>query len=126
MTDTGPERPEQQLGSGLLEPGKSNIQLVYVLYLIGLAIGVSALVGVVIAYINRGKAGGWVDTHYDWAIRTFWLAVLYSLVSTLLMIVGIGFVLILVVAVWVVVRCIIGLQAAARSEAIKNPKSWLI
>ena len=109
-----------------LEPGRANIQVIYILYLVGFVIGLTALIGIVLAYMNRGKAGGWVETHYSWAIRTFWLAVLYSLVSVFLMIVGIGFLLIIAVAVWVIVRCIIGLQAAAREEPIRNPGSWLI
>ena len=28
------------------------------------------------------------------------------------------------VAVWVIVRCIVGLQAVNRGEAIRNPESW--
>jgi uncharacterized membrane protein len=30
------------------------------------------------------------------------------------------------VAVWFIVRCIIGLQALGRNEPIKNPESWII
>ena len=112
--------------SGWLEPGKSNIQLIYVLYIVSFVIGITALVGIVLAYINRGKSENWVETHYTWAVRTFWIGVLYSIISILLMIVGIGFILILATAVWVVVRCVLGLQAVSRGEAVKNPQSWLI
>lgn len=111
---------------GWLEPGPTNMQVVYGLYLASFVIGITALIGLVIAYINRGKAGGWIDTHYTWAIRTFWIGLLGGFVSLLLMIVGIGFVLALAVAVWVIVRCIVGLQAVGRGEAIKNPQSWML
>ena len=128
MTDINqtppPQTPRQT--DRWLEPGKTNVQVVYFLYIAGMFIGISALVGIVIAYINRGKAGGWVETHYTWQIRTFWIGLLYSFVSVLLMIVGIGFLLVFAVAIWVIVRCVLGLQAANRDEPVRNPESWLI
>jgi len=126
INQTPPPPPYQRQTDRWLEPGKTNVQVVYFLYIAGMFIGISALIGIVIAYMNRGKAGGWVETHYTWQIRTFWLALLYSFVSVLLMIVGIGFLLIVAVAVFVIVRCVLGLQAAGREEAMKNPESWLI
>ena len=119
-----PQTPRQT--DRWLEPGKTNVQVVYFLYIAGMFIGISALIGIVIAYINRGKAGGWVESHYTWQIRTFWIGMLYSFVSVLLMIVAIGFVLIFAVAIWVIVRCVLGLQAANRDEPVRNPESWLI
>jgi uncharacterized membrane protein len=111
---------------GWLEPGKANIQLIYVLYIVSFVIGISALVGIVLAYINRGKSASWIETHYTWAVRTFWMGILYSIISIILMVVGIGFVLIVATAVWVVVRCVLGLQAVGRNEPMKNPQNWLI
>ena len=51
---------------------------------------------------------------------------LYALIAAVLMMVVIGFVLAFAVAVWFIVRCIIGIQALQRGEPIKNPESWLI
>lgn len=109
-----------------LEPGQTNVQVIYILYLVGLVIGVSALAGIVIAYINRGKAGGWLETHYTWLIRTFWIGLLYSVISALLIFLMIGILMLFAVAVWFIARCIIGLQALGRGEAIRNPDSWTI
>ncbi len=122
--DPGPSAPRQT--DRWLEPGTTNVQVIYILYLASLVIGISVLVGIVLAYINRGKAGGFVETHYTWLIRTFWIGLLYALISAVLMLLAIGFVLMFAVAVWFIVRCIIGLQALSRNEPIKNPESWLI
>lgn len=122
---TNDPRPSRQT-DGWLEPGKTNIQVIYVLYLVGFIIGISAVVGIVLAYLNRGKSEPWVETHYTWAIRTFWIAVLGAIVSMLLMVIGIGFLLMIALAVWVIVRCVVGLQRAGRNEAIRDPYSWLI
>jgi len=125
MTDPNtPAAPRQT--DRWLEPGPTNVQVIYVLYLASFVIGITGLIGIVIAYVNRGKAGGWIETHYTWAIRTFWIALLGGFVSLLLLIVGIGFLLGLAVAIWVIVRCIVGLQAVGRREPIRDPQSWLV
>lgn len=118
--------PAPRQSDGWLEPGPANVQVIYALYLASFAIGITALIGLVLAYINRGKDGGWIESHYTWLIRTFWIGLLGGFVSLLLMIVGIGFLLSLAMVVWVIVRCIIGLQAVGRREAIKNPQSWIV
>ena len=124
MTDQ--QTPDRQPGAGWLDPGPANIQLVYILYLLGFVIGFTPLVGLVFAYINRGQSAPWVETHYTWAIRTFWIALLGAIVSAILMIVLIGFLLIFALAIWMIVRCIVGLQAVGRGEPIRNPDSWLV
>ncbi|MGH8676117.1 MAG: hypothetical protein ACREVG_17660 [Burkholderiales bacterium] len=41
-----------------------------------------ALIGVVINYVKRGAArGGFIDSHHNWMIRTFWYGQLWSLLS---------------------------------------------
>lgn len=112
--------------AGLMEPGKSNVQLVYALYLAGFVVGITPLIGLVIAYINRGKGGGLLDSHYTYAIRTFWIGMLYSFVSLLLTFVFIGVIGFVATAVWSIARCVIGLQKIGRGEAIDNPQSWLL
>lgn len=44
--------------AGFLELGKSNLQLIYILYLAGLIVGITPLIGIVLAYMNKGKATG--------------------------------------------------------------------
>jgi uncharacterized membrane protein len=123
-TNTGPSAPRQT--DRWLEPGPTNVQVIYILYLAGLVIGISGLVAIVLAYINRGKSEAWIETHYTWAIRTFWIGLLYALVSVILMLVMIGFLLIFATAVWFIIRCVIGLQMVGRNEPIRNPESWMI
>lgn len=109
-----------------LEPGPTNVQVIYATYLLGFVVGITPLIGIVLAYMNRGKAGGWVESHYTWAIRTFWIGILYGLIAAVLSVILIGFLLMLAVAVWVIVRVVVGFQAVGRGEPIKNPESWLI
>ncbi|MCO5158982.1 MAG: hypothetical protein M9945_19985 [Aquamicrobium sp.] len=125
MTDPNtPPAPRQT--DRWLEPGPTNVQVIYASYLLGFVVGITPLIGIVLAYMNRGKAGGWVETHYTWAIRTFWIGILYGLMSLVLSFVLIGLLLMLAVAVWVIVRVVVGFQAVGRGEPIRDPESWLI
>ncbi|WP_457582402.1 DUF4870 family protein [Ensifer canadensis] len=126
MNDNGPKAPPPRETDRWLEPGKVNVQVIYVLYLSAFAVGITAIIGVVLAYLNRGKGAAWVQTHYAWAIRTFWIALLFGVISALLMVLLIGFLGFIATAVWIVVRCVVGLQRAAREEPISNPVSWMI
>ncbi|MBP1883158.1 DUF4870 family protein [Sinorhizobium mexicanum] len=126
MSDTGPRTPLSHQTDRWLEPGRVNIQIIYVLYLVAFVIGITALIGIVLAYLNRDKAEPWARTHYTWAIRTFWIAVLFCIVSALLTVMVIGILGFVATAVWIVIRCVIGLQRAAREEPITNPESWLV
>jgi len=103
--------------------------VVYALYALGSIFtgGVLTLVGLVIAYVNRGDAAGtWVESHFQWQIRTFWIGALFALISILLMFLVIGFVLIILTAVWVVVRVAVGWSHLAKEQPIPNPTSWML
>lgn len=118
--------PDPRQPDSWLEQGKLNVQLVYGLFLLSFLVGISGLIGLVFAYLNRGKAGGWIDTHYTYAIRTFWIGLLYGLVSAILSLAVIGVLLAIGTAVWIVVRCIIGLQKATAGEPIAKPETWWV
>lgn len=126
MSNQEPQKASPAETAGWIEPGRQNAQLVYILYLVSLAVGLTALVGLVFAYMNRGNSEDWIDTHYTYAIRTFWIGVLYSFICLILAFVGIGFLLMFVALVWFVIRCIKGLQAITRNEPVSNVETWLI
>lgn len=104
------------------EGGNANI--IYILYLIGLALPPLILVGLIIAYVNQGNSSGWVSDHYRFQIRTFWIGFLFSFLSAILSIIIVGLFLALFTLVWWIVRCVKGLQAANRNEAPANVEGW--
>ena len=69
---------------GMADPGRSNANLVYILYLLALVVGITAIIGVVMAYINRNAAPDWLKTHYTFQIRTFWISLLYTVIGVVL------------------------------------------
>jgi uncharacterized membrane protein len=100
-------------------------RVVYILYLVSLLLGVTGIVGVIMAYVNRGDAPDWVRSHYRFQIRTFWIGLLYTALSLLTFIIIIGIFFGMFGFVWWVVRCAKGLKLLARGEPYENPATWL-
>jgi uncharacterized membrane protein len=99
--------------------------VVYVLYLVGLATGIAALIGVILAYANRDRtAGTWLDSHYTYQIRTFWIGFLILCVVAVTVWIGIGFLVLLGFWIWAAVRAIIGLSRLSKREEIPDPGTW--
>jgi uncharacterized membrane protein len=99
--------------------------IVYILYLVGLVIGVTSLVGLVMAYVNKSGAPEWVQSHYRFQIRTFWIGVLFSVIGVVTIAIFIGLVILLFVAIWIIVRCVKGMKYLSNAEPYPNPTTWL-
>jgi uncharacterized membrane protein len=52
--------------------GRTIATVNYALYIAAFFTGVTALIGVVLAYARRGNASPLVRSHLDWQIRIFW------------------------------------------------------
>jgi uncharacterized membrane protein len=115
--------------------------IVYGLYLLALPTGgLSLIAGLILAYAQQGGAGPAARSHYDFAIRTFWLGLVgfiagaaVCVIGALLMVVLIGFPILLVGALmlagaklWYVVRCILGIAKAAQHEAYPRPDALMV
>jgi uncharacterized membrane protein len=114
--------------------------VVYGLYLLGCMNGLTILVGLLVAYANRATAGPINESHYTFAIRSFWLTIGWFLIGLALFIVGLPLALLIVgipvvaagafimgaVGLWFVVRCCAGIYYLVRGEAYPRPRTWLI
>jgi|SRR5579872_129249 len=98
--------------------------VVYILYLIPNP-AITHVIGLIMAYVGRDNAPDWVRTHYTFQIYTFWLILLYFVISLALCLVLIGFVLLPLVGVLLIVRCALGLVYWSRSEPYPRPTNPL-
>ncbi|HEX3883246.1 MAG TPA: hypothetical protein VHW66_11345 [Stellaceae bacterium] len=99
--------------------------IVYILYLVGIVVGITGIVGLVMAYVNKPDAPEWVQAHYRYQIRTFWIGLLYGVIGLVLAVVLIGFFVWLFALVWLIVRCVKGMQAITRGEPPQSVTTWL-
>ena len=116
-----PNDPVTRIGAA----GANNANLVYILYLAGFLLAITPIIGLVMAYVNRDKAEPWLQTHYTFQIRTFWIGVLYSVIGGLLCLILIGFAVLLLVTIWYIVRCVQGMSALSNGQPVANPQSWM-
>lgn len=101
------------------------VKAVYILYLLSLVTGgLTAIVGAVLAYVYHGAAEEPMRDHFQFQIRTFWMALLYSFVCAATIPILIGFLFWLVLMIWMIVRCAKGLSAIGRHEAPQNILTW--
>lgn len=120
-----------------LQPPSSAIataHIVYALHAVSLAIGAfgaatvvgaflfgwPSIIAVILNYVQRKDARGtWLESHYRWQIRTFWLALLWGAIiavfSALTAIILIGF------AAWIVGLFALGIWAIFRIG-----RGWLV
>lgn len=75
--------------------------------------GVPSIIAVVINYLKRDEARGtFLESHFRWQIRTFWFALLWCVIGTLLIVTLIGILFALAVffadSVWVIYRIVRG------------------
>lgn len=103
-------------------PDTTMAKVTYILYLCSLLAGITAIVGVVIAYTKRTdkEAPAWLTAHYHYQIQTFWYGLVYFVAGLLLTPIVIGGFILLWWIVWLIVRSIKGLSALERQKAIEG------
>lgn len=84
---------------------KNVVLVIYVLYALAVLTGITAIAGVIVAYIKRDDVKGtWLASHIDWQIKTFWWGFVLSVISIILMMIAIGVLMWIVVACWLIYR----------------------
>ena len=127
------------------EPDSSSLvttlHVTYALHALGLALGAfgaasvlgsflfgwPSIIAVIINYVQRGQATGtWLESHFAWQIRTFWIAVGWS---TLVFLIGLPLTLVFVgflvwgggfflLGVWAIYRIAKGWMALRDRRAV--------
>lgn len=103
-----------------------NAKIIYILYLVSLVFGITSLIGLIMAYVNKNDAPDWLKSHYQWQIRTFWMALLYTIIGIITASILIGFLVLLLNVIWFIIRCIKGLSALEKQQPLPQPTTWWI
>ncbi len=115
-----PIQPQQQAGND----GSDAALLVYILYFAGFFFAITALAGVIVAYVKREEVSDMVRSHLTFLIKTFWVGVVAIPLSFLLAFILIGFATGILWAVWTLVRCITGILKLNDKKPVSNPSGW--
>lgn len=134
MTDRNEPRRDRPPASSLsgqigafISPGRDNVLLIYILYLIGMipALGVVPIViGFVMALLNRDQAEPRERSHYEFQFRQALMGLLFAAMSGVLVLIFVGVLGLLATAIWWIIRSVKGLLAINHREPIPDPKTW--
>jgi len=88
--------------------------------------GWPSIIAVIINYLTRSNVrGSWLDTHWRWQLRTFWLTAAWALVALVLAltIIGIPFawIIIAVLGLWLLYRVVRGWAALVSRNPMPVP-----
>jgi uncharacterized membrane protein len=125
MTHVDPTPPPSPTPSSEQVSNKTLTLIVYILYFVAYITGITALIGVIIAHVQVGSADPMLATHYRFQIRTFWIGLLYAIIGAVLSLILIGYLVLLWLFVWSLIRNVKGVLALNENRPIPNPASWM-
>lgn len=109
-----------------LQPTNPNAaKLIYFSYLASIVLGITSFVGFYFCFTFKKEESGWLQSHYEYQFRTFIIAFGAGVLGSILAGIYVGYLILLAALVWYVLRCVKGLQALAKGEAIADPKTFL-
>ena len=83
--------------------------------------GLPLLAGVALDFIHRDRAKNtWLESHFNWQIKTAWIALAGFAVSGITFSMGLGFFTLLITIIWMVYRITTGWYAITDGVAIKG------
>jgi len=100
-------------------------KVIYILLIISPIIGITGIIALVMMYINNDDTGNWLQTHYRFQIRTFWIGFLYFVIGVVLSPFIIGYLIMLFTFFWLIIRCAKGLKQLEKHQPVKNLESWM-
>lgn len=99
--------------------------IIYVLFLANFILPFTGLIAVIMAYVNKDGNAEFLETHYQFQIRTFWIGLLYGILGVITTVIFIGWIILLFCAIWIIIRCVKGIKLLGAQQPVVNPKSWM-
>jgi uncharacterized membrane protein len=103
-----------------------NAKVIYLMQIVSILIPFLWFISVVLAYVYRNKAEGWLASHYRFQIGTFWIGMLFMALAAFFYFTMGGLMIAAFVVVWILIRCIKGVRILIKREAYPSPTSWMV
>ncbi|GMR01346.1 MAG: hypothetical protein BMS9Abin19_0720 [Gammaproteobacteria bacterium] len=100
-------------------------KVIYILLIVGTIVGITGIIALIMAYVFKDDSADWLQTHYRFQIRTYWIGFLYVLIGIFTLQIMLGYFILLFTFVWMIVRCAKGLKQLEEKQPVKNLESWL-
>ncbi|MGX6646634.1 DUF4870 family protein [Maricaulaceae bacterium MS644] len=127
--EPGPEQPGAGPRTSPRDQSGDRILVIvnYVLAFLALSNGVTLLIAAILAYVRRDQAEPWLKSHFEFQIATFWYGLVFFLAGFVtLWILGLGLLIWLIGAIWLVIRAAVGLIRLIDGRAHSDPWGFLV
>lgn len=109
-----------------INAGKTNLMVIYILFLCGVVAPLLPIIGAVFAYVNKDIKDGLLASHYTFILRTFCIGFIGIIISMITTIILIGPVLYACLFVWFILRIAIGLKYLLNDTGHPNYMTYWI
>ncbi|WP_100638547.1 DUF4870 family protein [Marinobacter salexigens] len=101
------------------DPARNLAVVVYILQGLSFFLGgITGLVGVIINYVKLDDVRNtWVEPHFRWQIRTFWLGLLWTVIGVVTSFIIVGWFILMGTAIWLIYRIVKGALALNDGKA---------
>jgi len=101
------------------DPARNLAVVVYILQALSFFVGgITGLAGVIINYVKLDDVRNtWVERHFRWQIRTFWIGLLWTVIGIVTTPIIIGWFIILGISIWIIYRIVKGALALNDGKA---------
>ena len=101
LEDTSPNQQDQL---------RQYTLIAYGLYAASIFVGLTSIAAVIMNYIKRDEVKGtWLESHFEWQIKTFWITLIAGLIGFVLTFILIGIPVLLAASIWFIYRIVKGL-----------------
>lgn len=114
-----PANAESNEAARRSDPARNLAVVVYILQGLSFFLGgITGLVGVMINYVKLDEVRGtWVESHFRWQIRTFWIGLLWTVIGIVTTFIIIGWFILLGISIWLIYRIVKGALALNDGKA---------
>lgn len=114
-----PANAESNESARRSDPARNLAVVVYILQGLSFFLGgITGLVGVMINYVKLDEVRGtWVESHFRWQIRTFWIGLLWTVIGIVTTFIIIGWFILLGISIWLIYRIVKGALALNDGKA---------
>ncbi|VAW54084.1 hypothetical protein MNBD_GAMMA06-3 [hydrothermal vent metagenome] len=102
----------------------STVKVIYILLIVGTLVGFTGIIALIMAYVMKDGSSDWLQTHYRFQIRTYWISLLYIFIGFITLPIMLGYFILIFTFVWMIVRCTKGLKQLEDNMPVKNLESW--
>ncbi len=112
---------EQLQNPAIAENSKvTTIRIIYILFIVSYFTGgLAALVGVIMAYVNRSSANPFEKEHFNYLIKLFWISFVVMIVAALTWVFVIGMIIGIVWFIWSLIKIIKGMTRLGEGKLPK-------